>query len=236
MRSSARGVAVVERRAAAGDGEQRLPGRAAPTSAGRRAGRCARARSAPCPRPARGSGPPSTAARPPATAASGGRRGPAAPWGGRALDDPRVLAAAALRRVDDQRALAQRHPGQPALGHVARAPGEDERPQVDVAGLEPAVAQRRARSTAPGSAGPPSCAGRPRWPRPTPASSLVGGPVADQQPVAAALVGRLHDQLAEVGRARSRARRRSRQRYVGTLGEDAAPRRGSSGSRSGTQA
>ena len=60
------------------------------------------------------------------------------------VDDPGVLAAAALGAVDDERALAQRDPGQPALGDVRVVAGEDERAQVEVAGHDLAVAQRRA--------------------------------------------------------------------------------------------
>ena len=120
--------------------------RAAPTAsarapAGRRSARRGPARAAPCPRPARCTAPPSRSGRRPATAAW---LAPLVPAGAE-VDDPRVLAAAALGRVDDERALRQGHPGQAAGRHVRRRPGEDERAQVDVARLDGVAAQRRRR-------------------------------------------------------------------------------------------
>src|SRR5581483_9909469 len=55
------------------------------------------------------------------------------------IEHPGVLAPAALRAVHDQRALRQRHPGSPALGHVRPLAGEDERPQGDVTRDAPPV-------------------------------------------------------------------------------------------------
>ena len=54
-------------------------------------------------------------------------------------EHPGVLAAAALRRVDHQRAAAQRHARQPARGDLHVATEQHERPQVDVAALEVVV-------------------------------------------------------------------------------------------------
>src|SRR5262245_60360194 len=58
-------------------------------------------------------------------------------------EDPRVLAAAALRRVDDERALPQRHAGEAPRQHPRLAAVEDEGPQVHVAALEVAIDQHR---------------------------------------------------------------------------------------------
>ena len=108
--SSAAGWAS-ERRAAARDGEQRLPGqrhRGRQVDEEVRVLAMARAVS---------SGPLEVARRPVQVlgdARSSIRRaGDGRSGAGHALDHPRVLAAAALRRVDHQRALSQRHPGQP---------------------------------------------------------------------------------------------------------------------------
>ena len=94
--------------------------------------------------------------------------------------------------------FGQRDPGQPAGRDVARLAGEDERAQVDVARLDAVGRTASGPSTAAGSAGRPSCAGRPRSPRPAGVELGVGGPVADEDAVAAALVGRLDDELAQV--------------------------------------
>ena len=61
----------------------------------------------------------------------------------RRIDDPGVLAAPALRGVDHQRALAQRHARQAAGGHLDLAVREDERAQVEVARLDAAVDEGR---------------------------------------------------------------------------------------------
>ena len=59
------------------------------------------------------------------------------------VDDPGVLAAAALRRVDHGRALAQGDPGQAAGGDVGGLARQDERAQVDMARLDVVLDQRR---------------------------------------------------------------------------------------------
>ena len=59
------------------------------------------------------------------------------------LDHEGVLAAASLRGVDDQRALAQRDPGQPAARDVAVRAGEDEGPQIEVPWLDAPFTQGR---------------------------------------------------------------------------------------------
>src|SRR5437879_1638459 len=59
------------------------------------------------------------------------------------VEHPRVLAPSALGTVDDQRALAKRHPGEPALGDMWSVTGQDEGAKVEMAGRDPAVAQCR---------------------------------------------------------------------------------------------
>ncbi len=49
---------------------------------------------------------------------------------------PSVFTAAALRRVDDQRAFAQRHPRQSAGQHPRTRSHQDKGPQIDMAGFE----------------------------------------------------------------------------------------------------
>ena len=57
------------------------------------------------------------------------------------LNDPSVLRAATLRRIDHQRAAAQRYPCQPAGQYPGARPGDRKRPQVDVARFDVAVDQ-----------------------------------------------------------------------------------------------
>ncbi len=56
------------------------------------------------------------------------------------VEHPGVLGAAALRGVDDHRALPQRHPGQPAGDDPDLLAEHRERPQVDVARRQPPAA------------------------------------------------------------------------------------------------
>src|SRR5690242_6961730 len=58
-------------------------------------------------------------------------------------EDPRVLRAAALRAVDDERALAQRHAREAARQHLDPLAVEHERAQVDVPALHAVVAKAR---------------------------------------------------------------------------------------------
>ena len=72
----------------------------------------------------------------------------------RIIDDPGILGAAALARIDDQRALIQRDPRQPARhdAHAIRA-GEHEGPQIDMARRDAGIERRSGRSKARASAG-----------------------------------------------------------------------------------
>src|ERR1700693_1487147 len=65
--------------------------------------------------------------------------------GGSILENPGVFAAAALRRVDDQRTLAKRDACQDGGRYVDVCSEERERPPVDAAGREPPVDQGRGR-------------------------------------------------------------------------------------------
>ena len=120
----------------------------------------------------------------------------------RILDDPGVLAAAALRGVDHERPLASAHRVEPAVGDVAVVAREDERAEVDVAGLELAVAQRGCGRELQDRAGRTQLRGSASTAA-TAAAAGRRGPLADHQAVAAALVGRLHHQLARRCRRRS---------------------------------
>src|SRR5262245_32111842 len=53
-----------------------------------------------------------------------------------AAEDPRVLAAAALRGIDDERALSQGDAGQPAGEHKNLLAVQDIRTQIDVPALK----------------------------------------------------------------------------------------------------
>src|SRR5262245_32938458 len=60
------------------------------------------------------------------------------------IQHPGVLAAAALRRVDDERALAERGAGEPARDDPdAVGAAQHERAQVDVAAVQAAADERR---------------------------------------------------------------------------------------------
>src|SRR6185369_6809689 len=61
------------------------------------------------------------------------------------LEHPRVLGAAALARIDDQRSVAQRHARKAAGDDPYAAAVQHERTQVDVARRDAAVDERRAR-------------------------------------------------------------------------------------------
>ena len=109
-------------------------------------------------------------------------------------EHPRVLAAAALRRVDDERPFLERDAREAAGQHEDVLAVEDVRPQVDMPSLERAVhdrrharqRQRRLRDVV----------ARVRFdpPRRTPSCSSSVELRADEHAVAAGLVGRLHDQ------------------------------------------
>src|ERR1700679_874843 len=60
-----------------------------------------------------------------------------------AIQNPGVLAAAALRRVDDERPLAQRDPGQAAGNDGNPLARQYERTQVNMSSLEFTIAKRR---------------------------------------------------------------------------------------------
>ena len=59
------------------------------------------------------------------------------------MQHPGILGPAALRAVDDQAALRQRDARQAAGHHHDLFAVEDERPQIDVPAVEPAVHERR---------------------------------------------------------------------------------------------
>ena len=147
--SSARRVAVVEAAAGAGDGEQRLPGERHRRRQVDEQRGVLEPPGGPGPRPAPGSGRPSTASPPCGTAGSARSRAPrsAVPSGrSAALHDPGVLRPAALGGVHHVGAPAPGHPGQPAGGDVAGGALQGEGAQVDAAGLEAGLAHgRRAR-------------------------------------------------------------------------------------------
>ncbi len=113
------------------------------------------------------------------------------------VDDPGVLAAPTLRRVDDERALPERDSRQAAGGHVAALAGEDERPQVEVARRDAVGHERRSRRQVEDRLGDPV---------PRVAADRLGrgvehvlfDPVTDHDAVAAALVGRLQHEFVKV--------------------------------------
>ena len=114
------------------------------------------------------------------------------------LEHPGVLRAAALRGVDDHRALAQRDAREPAGDDVDVVAEHGERPQVDVPRRERAV--RRARSgrsraaRAPGRSSAPARLDRGRRWR---SSSSLGRRRPDEHALAAGLARRLDHQLVE---------------------------------------
>ena len=52
-------------------------------------------------------------------------------------EDPGVFTAAALRRIDDQRSLLERHPREPPRQHVNVFAVQNVRPQIHVTPFEP---------------------------------------------------------------------------------------------------
>jgi hypothetical protein len=55
------------------------------------------------------------------------------------MEDPRILGAAALRGVHDQRSLAERHTGKSSGSNGDLFPVEDVRAQIDMASFESAT-------------------------------------------------------------------------------------------------
>ena len=130
------------------------------------------------------------------------------------IDDPGVLAAAALGAVHHERALPQRHPGEAAVGDVGPSPERMNGRRSTWRGAgRPSHRVGRGGELDDRLGDPVAGVGLHRgagWPSFSSAVALG----ADEDAVAAALVGRLHHQLVEVvehvacGRRR-RGRRRS---------------------------
>ena len=113
------------------------------------------------------------------------------------VDDPGVLGAAALRAVDDERALAERDAGQAAGRDDRLLAAEDIGAKVDVAALEPVSAPCRRAREADRVLGY-EVAGVRRHHGAEVGDLLPARSRADQHAVAAGLVGRLDDQLRDV--------------------------------------